>query len=119
MNIYVSQELENEVVRFTDAGEWKHSWHWDRDRTKAWSPITIKGAEQMLRDLQCDGSMDAEIDAMTRRIRSRYDVANRLRALIDKARVFEVADSHEDGCECDYCVAAGYVNAARAAGGDS
>ena len=109
MYIHISDELENEVIRFTDAGEWKHSWHWDRDRLRSWTPITLKGAEQMLDDLGCAGSMDEEIAVVTRKIRGRYDLACRLRRLIDEAKVCEIADSHDDGCECEYCVAAGYV----------
>lgn len=116
MSIYIPQELENEVVCFTDAGEWKCSWHWDRDRSKVWSPITVKGAEQMLRDLHCDGSMEEEIAEVARKIRQRYVLASRLRALIDEARVREIADTHKDGCRCEYCIAVGYV-ASKAGGG--
>jgi hypothetical protein len=109
MSIYIPKELEDAVVSYTDAGEWKCSWHWDRDRSKAWGPITRKGAEEMVRDLQCEGSLDMELAAMERKIRSRYALAATIRRLIDEERVREIADSHEEGCDCQFCIAAGYV----------
>ena len=111
MSICLPRELEQEVVEFTDAGTWKCSWHWERDTAKAWSPITLRGAEQMLRDLNCESAlaMGREIVAATRKIQARYALALRIRRIIDDAKVSEVADSHEDGCACEFCVAAGYV----------
>lgn len=113
----IPRELEDKVVAFTDAGSWKHSWHWDRDRNIDWQPITLKGAKQMLSDLGCGGSADEEIAACAERIRQRYAVANELRAIIRKAEIAEIADSHEEGCECEYCAAAGYAKKVEVSNG--
>jgi len=108
-SIFISEELQERVKKFTDAGEWKCSWHWDRDPVKTWNPITLKGAKQMLADLGCNGSMDEEIEAARRHIVSRYKVAEELRGLIQRAEIVDIADTHQEGCCCDYCRAAGYV----------
>jgi hypothetical protein len=109
MSIYVSKEVVDEVAGFTDVGSWKCAWHWERDHTKAWEPLTLRGAEHMLHDLHCDGPVEEELAAAERKIRDRYDLAARLRRLIDEAKVVEIADSHDEGCDCQFCVAAGYV----------
>jgi hypothetical protein len=114
MCICVPEALEKAVASYTDAGEWKCSWHWARDRTKSWSPITLKGAQQMLDDLKCD-SMENEIAAMTRRIERRYRLAGELRRLIHEAIVRKEADSHPVDCACEVCVAVGYAPAAQSA----
>jgi hypothetical protein len=105
----IPRDLENKVTAFTDAGTWKHSWHWDRNRAIPWQPITLKGAKQMLADLGCDGSDDEEIAACSERIRQRYAVADELREIIRKAEITEIADSHDGGCRCEFCKQAGYV----------
>ena len=104
----VPRELEDKVVAFTDAGTWKHSWHWDRNREIAWQPITLKGANQMLQDLGCGGSCDDEIASCIERIRRRYAVADELREIIRKWEITNIADSHDKGCSCEFCNAAGY-----------
>jgi hypothetical protein len=105
----IPRELEDKVVAFTDAGTWKHSWHWDRDKRIPWRPITLKGAKQMLQDLGCGGSAEDEIAACSERIRQRYAVANELREIIRKAEIAEISDSHDEGCRCEFCRQAGYV----------
>ena len=113
MSIHISRELEESVACYTDAGEWKHSWHWDRDRAKVWGQITLKGAYQMLADLNCEGCKHEEIAASVRRIEARYALADTLRAMIEKANITEIADTHQDDCTCEFCQQAGYVEARR------
>ena len=105
----IPRDLEDRVAAFTDSGSWKHSWHWDRNRNIPWKPITLTGATQMLADLGCEGSEDEEIEQAATRIRERYSVAAELRAIIQKEEITEIADSHEEGCRCEFCRQAGYV----------
>jgi len=108
-NIYLPENMEARVKKFTDAGQWKHSWHWERDRTKPWGRLTLQGAKQMLNDLHCDGSIEKEVEAATAKIKERYALAAELESQIRKAEIEEVADTHPEGCGCEWCQAAGYV----------
>ena len=108
-NARVPPEVYENVVKFTDAGTWKHSWHWDRDKNYAWNPISIVGAKQMLRDLRCDGDMKDEIERTLGKIQERYALADTLREIIRRAELHEEADSHEESCRCEVCRKAGYV----------
>lgn len=84
----VTDDLEQRVTAYTDAGTWKHSWHWQRTANGV---ITLKGAQQMLADLRCDTCEGEEILMAVQHIRERYKLANELR---DTIRIMkEDADS--------------------------
>ena len=74
----IPDSLSESAAEFTDAGQWKCSWHWKRNH---YGRITLEGAEQILRDLQCEDEA-REIAQAVRRIRRRYRFARTVRALI-------------------------------------
>jgi hypothetical protein len=76
----ITEEMRDQVCKYTDAGTWKASWHWDRDKNGS---VTIKGARQMLRDLGCGGCEGDEILDAVYDIRQRYKLAEELRAAIE------------------------------------
>ena len=76
----ITEQLMREVKEYTDAGRWKHSWHWERDE---WGRVTLDGVRQMLRDLNCDGSEGKEMLDTLLHIRRRYKLAAELRAAIE------------------------------------
>ena len=105
MGIHISQSFDDKVCHYTDAGSWKHSWHWKRDAN---GRITLEGAKQMLDDLDCDGMTD-EIHREAEHIRKRYGLAKELKAMIAKAEAEEEADTHVEDCGCNVCVRDGYA----------
>lgn len=46
------EEIEKKAARLLDTSGWSHSWHWDRDETLPWRPLTLKGWEQMLEQVE-------------------------------------------------------------------
>ena len=61
---------------FTDAGTWKHSWHWPTKNGGWWSSESLAAA---LKDLKCEGDMQREIDEVTHYVRRRYALAGEMR----------------------------------------
>lgn len=75
----IPEELVGRAKTFTDSGNWKSSWHWERSQHGS---LTRTGAEQMLADLGCNDEA-AEIHEAIAAIRSRYALADEIRQHLD------------------------------------
>ena len=47
----IPHDIEERARCYTDAGSWKASWHWEYDGC---GYLTRRGAEKVLRDLECE-----------------------------------------------------------------
>ena len=103
--VHLDEATLHEIMKFTDTKGWSCSWHWKRDHNGS---LLLEGAKTMLNDLGCD-DVGREITDAVARIHRRYELAAILKAKIQKAEIEEIADTHQDGCHCEVCVAAGYV----------
>ena len=103
--VHIDEPTFHEITKFTDTRNWSCSWHWKRNHNGI---LLLEGAKTMLNDLDCH-DMASDIADATERIHRRYELAAIVKAKIQKAEIEEIADTHQDGCRCDVCVAAGYV----------
>jgi hypothetical protein len=70
------EELLKQAREYTDAGEWKHSWHWPRGE---YGP-DVKTLESALKDLHCGNEiiMERELADAINRIKARYKLATKI-----------------------------------------
>jgi hypothetical protein len=73
-----TQELYERAKEFTDAGNWKHSWHWPKGDYDLPNIETLKAAQI---DLYCI-DRDKEIKARIARIDRRYQLFNEIEEFI-------------------------------------